>query len=243
MTIVPRRLVLLLALLALLPAGASAQPAASSTAKARPQAVETSLDLARWEPEISAFEAADRRHPAPAHAIVFTGSSSIRLWKTLAEDFAGKPVMNRGFGGSQIREVTAFADRIVLPYKPALVVMYCGGNDINAGLTAEQVFADYRAFVSKVHASSPTTRIAYISIAPNPARWSQVGTVKAANALIEQWTRRDRRLQYIDVFSQMLGPDGRPQPDIFVEDGLHMNAKGYEIWTAVVGRALGLNAR
>jgi lysophospholipase L1-like esterase len=216
-------------------AGAFAQPAPARQSDAKP-----SPDLAQWEPEIRAFEAADREHPAPAGSIVFTGSSSIRLWKTLAEDFPGQPVLNRGFGGSQIHEVTAFADRIVLPYKPAMVVMYCGGNDIHAGLTAEQVFADYREFVSTIHAALPKTRIAYISVAPNPARWSEVERVKTANRLIAAWSRHDPRLQFIDVYSEMLGPDGRPKPDIFVADGLHMNEKGYEIWTRVVGQALGL---
>jgi lysophospholipase L1-like esterase len=217
---------------------AFAQPA-----PARQSATEPALDLAQWEPEIEVFEAADRAHPAPAGSIVFTGSSSIRLWKTLAEDFPGQPVLNRGFGGSQIREVRAFADRIVLPYEPSLVVMYCGGNDIHAGLSAEQVFADYREFVSTVHAALPKTRIAYISIAPNPARWSEVERVKTANRLIAAWSRQDPRLQFIDVYSEMLGSDGRPKPDIFVEDGLHMNEKGYEIWTRVVGQALGLKTR
>jgi len=215
--------------------GAFAQPAPAPRPDTRP-----ALDLAKWEPEIKAFEEADREHPAPAGSIVFTGSSSIRLWKTLAEDFPGGPILNRGFGGSQIREVTAFADRIVLPYKPPLVVIYCGGNDIHAGLSAEQVFADYREFVSTVHAALPKTRIAYISIAPNPARWSEVEKVKTANRLIAAWSGKDPRLQFIDVYSEMLGLDGRPKPDIFVEDGLHMNDKGYEIWTRVVGNAVGL---
>jgi lysophospholipase L1-like esterase len=226
---------LLSLVLALSTVTAFAQPA-----PARQSAARAALDLAKWEPEIKAFEAADREHPAPAGSIVFTGSSSIRLWKSLAGDFPGQPVLNRGFGGSQIREVTAFADRIVLPYQPPLVVMYCGGNDIHAGLTAEQVFADYREFVSTIHAALPKTRIAYISIAPNPARWSEVDRVRTANRLIAAWSRQDPRLQFIDVYSEMLGTDGRPKPDIFVEDGLHMNEKGYEIWTRVVGRALGL---
>jgi len=107
-------------------------------------------------------------------------------------------------------------------------VFYAGGNDINAGKTPEQVFGDFCAFVAKVRATLPESRIAYISIAPNPARWMQVDRVKAANRLIEDFTKANSKLTFINVFPHMLGEDGRPRPEIFVEDRLHMNAKGYE---------------
>ena len=188
----------------------------------------------QWEPEIRAFEAADAISPPRPGAVLFIGSSSIRLWTTLAQDFPDVAVVNRGFGGSQIPDATRFVPRIVLPYKPRLVVFYSGGNDINAGRTPEQVAADFDAFVKAVHAALPDTRIAYVSIAGNPARWAQVDRVKRANALIEAATKADPRLGYIDVFSQMLGTDGQPKPDIFVADRLHMNRDGYRIWTRVV---------
>ncbi|HXG46302.1 MAG TPA: SGNH/GDSL hydrolase family protein [Methylomirabilota bacterium] len=162
------------------------------------------------------------------------GSSSIRLWKSLAQDFPRHPVLNRGFGGSQISDSIHFAERIVLPYRPRQIVMYAGGNDINAGKSPEQVAGDFKAFVAKVHAALPQTRVAYISIAPNPARWAQVEKVRKANQLIEEFTRSDPRLTFIDVYSRMLGDDGKPKPDIFVEDRLHMNARGYEIWRRTV---------
>ena len=115
------------------------------------------------------------------------------------------------------------------------MIVYCGGNDINAGRSAADVLADYQALVSAIRADTPAARVAYISIAPNPARWPQIATVKAANAAIRTWTTTDPRLGYIDVYAAMLGPDGQPKPDIFVEDQLHMNPKGYAIWRAVVG--------
>ncbi len=192
-----------------------------------------------FEKEILAFEASDRTNPPPRGAILFIGSSSIRLWKTLAQDFPGHRVINRGFGGSQIIDSVRYADRIVFPYQPKQIVLYAGGNDINAKKTPEQVFADYRAFVKKVHAKLPRTRIAYISIAPNPARWAQVEQVKEANRLIADHTKTDRRLTFIDTFTHMLGADGQPLPDIYVADRLHMNAKGYELWKGIVGPALG----
>ena len=111
------------------------------------------LDLAQWEPEIRAFEEADRQSTPATGGIVFAGSSSIRLWKTMADDFAGLPVLNRGFGGSQIREVTAFADRIVIPYRPRLIVFYCGSNDVVSGRAVPDVVGDLQAFVAKVHAA------------------------------------------------------------------------------------------
>jgi lysophospholipase L1-like esterase len=192
----------------------------------------------RWDKDIADFEAQDRTNPPPKGAILFIGSSSIRLWKTLAEDLPEHKVINRGFGGSQIADSVYFVDRMVLPYQPKRIVMYAGGNDINGGKTPEQVASDFKAFVARVHAKLPETKIAYISIAPNPARWAQVERVKGANGLIREFTTADKRLQFIDVFPHMLGKDGMPLPDIFVDDRLHMNEKGYAIWKKVVGAAL-----
>jgi lysophospholipase L1-like esterase len=188
--------------------------------------------------EINAFTASDATNPPPSGSVLFIGSSSIRLWKTLAQDFSKFRVLNRGFGGSQVIDSVNYADRIVFPYKPRQIVMYAGGNDINAKKSPQQVFADFKTFVAKVHAELPRTKISYISIAPNPARWSQIAQVREANRLIEEFTRTDSRLAFIDTFSHMLGPDGHPLPDIFVSDRLHMNPKGYVIWTEVVGKHL-----
>ncbi len=199
-----------------------------------PASAQEGPNPARWEQDIRAFEAADLSDPPVRGGIVFTGSSSIRMWTTLKEDFAGLPVVNRGFGGSMLPEVTAFVDRTVIPHQPQLVVVYCGGNDINSGRSADQVLRDFQALVSAIHRALPTTRIAYISIAPNPARWAQIETVKAANRAIQEFVSTDSRLDFIDVFPHMLGPDGLPKPDIFLDDRLHMNRKGYEIWTEVV---------
>jgi lysophospholipase L1-like esterase len=160
------------------------------------------------------------------------------LWKTLAEDLPEHKVINRGFGGSEIADSVRFVDRIVVPYQPKRIVMYAGGNDINGGKTPEQVASDFKAFVAKVHAKLPEAKISYISIAGNPARWAQVERVKEANKLIREFTTTDKRLNFIDVFPHMLGKDGMPLPDIFVDDRLHMNEKGYAIWKKVVGSAL-----
>ncbi len=206
-------------------------------AAARPREVP---DSTRWESEIRAFEDADLANPLPHGGIIFTGSSSIRLWTTLGQDFPGLPVANRGFGGSMIPEVTAVLERIVTPHRPALVVLYCGTNDIDAGRSADQVASDFKAFVKALHDALPLTRIAFISIAPNPARWPQVAVQRAANRAIAEYIATDARLAYIDVFSQMLGPDGLPKPDIYREDQLHMNARGYALWVPIVRPYLAL---
>ena len=190
-------------------------------------------DSAKWQNEIRALEASDVTNRPPPGSIVFVGSSSIKRWKTLAADFPDLPVFNRGFGGSQLADSVNYAERIVIPYRPREVVIYAGGNDINAGKSAEVVFGDFVALAEKIRKASPKTRVAFISIAPNPSRWKEVEKVKAANSLIERYCRR-HHLIFINVFHLMLGPDGKPKPDIFVADRLHMNEKGYRIWREAV---------
>jgi lysophospholipase L1-like esterase len=198
----------------------------------------TSAQTNRFESEIVAFERSDRTNPPPRGAVLFVGSSSIRLWKTLSQDFPKHHVINRGFGGSQISDSIYYAERIVLPYRPKLVVMYAGGNDIHGGKDPEAVFNDFKTFVATVHKRLPRTRVAYISIAPNPARWGEVDRVRAANALIADFARRKGDVEFIDVFPHMLGQDGQPRPEIFSDDRLHMNEQGYALWTRIVKKSL-----
>jgi lysophospholipase L1-like esterase len=187
----------------------------------------------RWEKDIAAFEASDKTNPPPKDGIVFVGSSSIKRWTNLAADFPGFPVINRGFGGSQLADSVNFAERIITPYQPRQVVIYAGGNDINAGKPPELVYGDFVALVSKIHAQLPHTRIAFISSAPSPSRWKQIEKVRRFNALAQAYCRR-HRIVFINVAPLMLGPDGQPKPDIFVADRLHMNEKGYAIWIKAV---------
>lgn len=185
---------------------------------------------AAFEPEIEAFEDADRGHkPAPG-GIVFTGSSSIRFWSDLAADFPGEPVLNRGFGGSTIPDVTWFAPRIVFPYRPRLIVLYAGDNDIAAGHSPEQVLADYLEFVRDVRRTLPSTRIVFVSIKPSPSRWALAPQMRAANALIAQAIAHDSLAAYVDVFTPMLGANGHPRPELFRADSLHMTRAGYALW-------------
>ena len=188
----------------------------------------------KWEKEISAFEAGEIASPVPKNAIIFVGSSSIRKWTSLATDFPHHQVVNRGFGGSQLSDAAHFAERLVLKHEPRFIVVYAGGNDINANKTPDEVFSSFKAFVSKVREKQPSTPIAYISIAGNPKRWAQVEKVIQANALIEAYTKANPGLLFIDVFHPMLGADCLPKPGIFSSDNLHMNEDGYKLWTEIV---------
>lgn len=187
-----------------------------------------------WEPDIRKFEEADSAHPPKPGAIVFIGSSSIQKWKDLADDFPGKYVLNRGFGGSRIADSTYYAGRIVVPYKPSMVVFYAGDNDINDGHTAQQVFDDYVAFVTRVRKDLPTTPIAYISIKPSPSRASLLPVMNAANEKIRAYAAAHPHLIYIDVAGKMLDASGQPRAELFIEDRLHMNRAGYDLWRGII---------
>jgi len=196
------------------------------------QAQSAAAPIDKWAKEMAAFEAQDATEPAIG-GIVFVGSSSIRLWD-LKHSFPGVPALNRGFGGSEIPDSVNNVDLLVIRHKPATVIFYAGDNDIANGRTPEQILADYKAFVSKVQAALPATRIAFIGIKPSIQRWALVDKVRAANALVRDYAGTDERLGFIDVDGPMLGWDEKPRKDLFIADGLHMTPKGYEIWTALV---------
>ncbi len=188
----------------------------------------------RWQKAIDAFEAADKTDPPPQGAILFIGSSTIVRWKTLAQDFPQQQVINRGFGGSQIADSTYYADRIVIPYHPRMIVLRAGGNDIHAGKTPEQVAADFKAFVEKVRARLPEVKIAYMTVNASPSRRANLEREKKANELIKEYIGTGKNMVYIDNFDAMLGADGEPRGDLFVKDRLHFNAEGYKILVASV---------
>jgi lysophospholipase L1-like esterase len=187
----------------------------------------------RWAKEMAAFEQQDQQSPPGPGGIVFVGSSSIRLWD-LPKAFPGLPVINRGFGGSQIADSVNHIDRLVLRHKPRTVVFYAGDNDLAAGKTPATVIDDFKTFVAKIHAVLPKTRIAFIGIKPSIQRWKLIETVRAANAGIRAYCQEDERLGFIDVDGPMLGWDEKPRKDLLVEDGLHLTPKGYELWTTLV---------
>lgn len=195
---------------------------------------QTNTPASKWAKELAAFEASDATNPPPKHAILFLGSSTIRFWTSLKQDFPGKPVFNRGFGGSQVFEATALADRLVFPYEPRLIVFYSGDNDLAAGRSVDQVVADYQAFFKKIHEQLPDTVIATLSIKPCIARWKLRDNVATVNARVKALCESDAKLRFIDIAPLMIGDDGKPKPDLFKADGLHPSQKCYEMWAKVV---------
>ncbi len=194
----------------------------------------------RFEKDIVAFETADRESPPPQGAILFVGDSQFRRWASIHEDLEGYVVINRGFGGSKMSDVLHYADRIVIPYRPRLVVVNAGGNDIHAGRTPEEVLADCRGFVDRLKAALPGTILALSSLQPSPARWSEAETRRRFNAMLRDYVATQRDVIYIDLFDAYLGPDGKPRPELFVEDMVHHNAAGYEVRMRIMRPILGV---
>lgn len=187
----------------------------------------------RFLPEIQAFAAQDAAAPPAPCSILFVGSSSIRFWTSLKADMAPIAVINRGFGGSQIADVNAYFDRVVTPYRPRAIVFYAGENDLNAGRSPDEVVESFERFLSLKEQALGDAPVYFISVKPSKARLAQKGAQDQVNARVEALARVRSDLDYIDVVTTMLTPDGQPK-DIFVADDLHMTPAGYALWTAKV---------
>ena len=190
-----------------------------------------------FEDEIAAFEALPIPEDRP---IIFVGSSSIRLWDTLADDMHPLPVLNRGFGGAQMSHVLYNAGRIVTPLRPRAVLVYAGDNDLDArtGKSATVVVGEFQELVERLHAEVPDARVYFLSIKPSKLRWARWPEMQRANRAIREWVGGDPRLHYVDVSTPMLAEDGQPRDDVFLFDGLHLNSTGYAVWSAPVRAAL-----
>lgn len=187
----------------------------------------------QWEKEIAKLEAAAKANPLPKGIFLFVGSSSIRMWDLKAA-FPDHETINHGFGGSELADSIHFAERIVIPHAPKVVFLYAGDNDINSGKSAAVVLADYQKFVAKIHAALPATTIVYLPIKPSLARWQKWPEMQKANHAIAALAGKNDLLDYLETGTPMLGQDGKPLPDLFKADGLHLNERGYQIWNQVV---------
>jgi lysophospholipase L1-like esterase len=217
-----KRLATAIALLAMLPlAEIQGQHAPRPYAEAR--------DYTKWEKEVAAYEAADRQHPPPKDGILFIGSSTIRLWKTLSDDFPDHKVINRGFGGTEIVDSNHFADRLIFPHAPKQIFLRAGGNDIHAGRTPREVAADFRKFVRAVQERLPKTEILFIALSPAPARWGEGDKTRELNRLIREMALDLPRVGFVDAYDISLTPDGRARPELFVKDRLHFAPAGYKL--------------
>ena len=193
-------------------------------------------DFSKWEKDIAAFEQADAAHPPPQGALLFIGSSNIRMWKTLAQDLPGHAVINRGFGGSEIADATHFAPRIVYPCKPKAVYLRSGVNDLWNGKSVDQVVEDFKAFDAALAKHLPETDLIFVSINPSIARWKQADATREMNRRIAEHLRDRPRRRYVETYDMVLGPDGLPRPELFVADKLHLSEEGYRLLAERVAR-------
>ena len=188
----------------------------------------------QFEPAIRAFEAQDRTNPPPRDAVLFVGSSSIRLWTNAPAAFPEHTILNRGFGGSHTSDLNVFFDRIVTPYRSSLIVLYEGDNDIAAGKSPEQVLADFNQFAQMMREKLPESRVAFIAIKPSPSRLKYLEQSREANRLIREAIAQQPGWVYVDVFTPMLNADGEPRGEMFRSDRLHLNDEGYQLWADIL---------
>ena len=194
-------------------------------------------DATRFTDAMETFARYDAKNSYPADATVFVGSSSIVYWDT-GDRFRGMPLINRGFGGSQMSDLVHYVEETVLAYSPRTVVVYEGDNDTSAGKRSEQILEDYQQFVEAVLEAQPSTRIVILSIKPSLSRWDVWPEMQASNAAIEAYAEGDARVDFVDIGTAMLGADGLPIAELFVADGLHMTPAGYDVWDEIVMEAL-----
>lgn len=186
--------------------------------------------------EIHLFDVEDEIYPPADCSILFVGSSSIRFWFRLAADFPKSHVIRRGYGGSTVADTNFYFDRIVARYRPRQIVFYAGENDVNMGKSPEDVLGDIRTFMDKKTAALGLTPVFYVSIKPSKARAADFEAQSRANSLVAEFAANRSDMVYVDVASAMM-ENGAPR-DIFIDDGLHMNSAGYEIWREIIARAL-----
>ncbi|HKH60381.1 MAG TPA: SGNH/GDSL hydrolase family protein [Flavitalea sp.] len=186
--------------------------------------------------EIQSFKKQDSAAMPAKNSILFVGSSSIRMWTNIKDDFRMHSVINRGLGGSALPDVIRYADEIIFHYQPAQVVIYCGENDLAASdtVTAQIVFERFQTLFNMIRKKLPETAVAFVSIKPSPSRAHLLPKVIAANNLIKDFLKGQTKAVYIDVFSAMIDQQGNPKPELFVDDKLHMNQKGYAIWVEII---------
>jgi lysophospholipase L1-like esterase len=191
-----------------------------------------------FESEITSLQAKLSQSPIASSPVVFYGSSSIRLWKSLQQDFSGYAVMNCGFGGSRLTDCVRYANRIVLPLKPSAIVIYAGDNDLAVGTPPEKVFKSFQQLFSIFRGYSPSIPIAFVSVKPSPARLMFLDNILKFNRLVEDFLKTQPETEYIDVCSDMLGQDRKPIRSLFVNDQIHLSPAGYQIMRREIGEFL-----
>ncbi len=194
----------------------------------------------QWAKELGEFDVADAKAPPQPGGMLFVGSSSFRLWTNVAAAFPERHVINRGFGGSQMHELLALSDRLVIPYAAVEIFVYEGDNDLAKDKAPAQIAKEFREFARRIHQRQPAARIHFVAIKPSPSRANLLPQAKETNRLIAEYCAGNSWLKFIDVYAPMLDAQGRPRAELFGADKLHMNSTGYALWTMVIRRELGL---
>ena len=186
--------------------------------------------------EIAAFKKQDSIAFPPKHAILFVGSSSFRKWQDVSAYFPNYTIINRGFGGSTLPDMIRYEQDIIFRYQPKQIVIYCGENDVASSdtVTAQLVFDRFKKLYTDIRLVMPDVPVLFVSLKPSPARWQMRDRMIAANKLIKKYLKKKNNAAFVSVWNDMLGADGKPMPDIFVGDNLHMNAKGYAICQKII---------
>jgi lysophospholipase L1-like esterase len=187
-----------------------------------------------YEEEVRGMERLHRNNPPSAGLVVFYGSSSIRLWNTLNDDFRDVGVLNLGFGGSTLEACAWFFERLVVPCSPRSIICYAGDNDLGDGKSPEEVLSYFRSLLAKVDAHFPSIPFSFMSIKLSPSRMAIADRIGRTNDMLRKELEGRHGRYFIDVYSHMLGPDGRPDTSLFLEDGLHVSPKGYQLWHEIL---------
>ena len=187
----------------------------------------------QWTKAFTVFDSINGETP-PQLGILFTGSSSIRFWKDPVKDFNNDKIINRGFGGSQIIDLIENFDQIILKYHPTKIVIYSGDNDVDIGKSAEIVYGDFCTLFGMIKAKLPDAEVVYIAIKPSISRWDKVLEMSKTNTMINEFLNNKDKGYFVDIFSPMIGLDGKPTGTLFIEDGLHMSGEGYQLWTKIL---------
>jgi lysophospholipase L1-like esterase len=190
----------------------------------------------RFYEEIQQFKKQDSTSFPPANAILFVGSSSFTKWTDVQSWFPGYPIINRGFGGSTLPDVIRYANDIIFPYHPRQVVIYCGENDFEEAdsPTVQTVFGRFKQLFQLIRRKMPRENIVYISMKPSPSRAGRMKKQEEVNKLAKNFISIQKNASFVDVYHKMLDKQGKPLPGIFLDDSLHMNAKGYTIWQKAI---------
>jgi lysophospholipase L1-like esterase len=186
--------------------------------------------------DIQTFKKQDSSSFPTKQAILFIGSSSFTQWTDVQDYFPTYKIINRGFGGSELTDVIRYANEVIIPYQPKQVVIYCGENDLASSdtVTAQTVLNRFKKLFTIIRKNNPSVSVAFVSLKPSPSRRHLWPKMIQANQLVKNYLSTKKKTAFIDVYNKMFNRDGTVMQDIFIEDNLHMNAKGYAIWQKAI---------